>query len=140
MLATTRRGQSPAPPGPVCDLSASPASICLSVTTTRQRPRRSGQTTGRPSTLSTRYVEENCCNIILNPHLQAYVANLQLSLSSDPPTGPAGPPTYPMVPAYQQLAAATRLASIHRTILGAGASLHQTSPTQEQQVGHFCNF
>ena len=68
--------------------------------------------------------------------IQAYVANLQASVGSDSAPGPAplGPgllgagPGYPGLPAYHQLAAAQRLASIHRTLLG--------SASPESQVTH----
>ena len=66
--------------------------------------------------------------------MQAYVANLQASVGSDSAPAPPGPgllgagPGYPGLPAYTQLAAAQRLASIHRTLLSSA------SPGAETQV------
>ena len=64
------------------------------------------------------------------------MANLQANVGSDSAPGhtPLGPgllgagPGYPGLPAYHQLAAAQRLASIHRTLLGSA------SPGAESQV------
>ena len=65
------------------------------------------------------------------------MANLQANVGSDSAPGPgllgAGP-GYPGLPAYHQLAAAQRLASIHRTLLGAG------SPGAETQVRHIIHY
>ena len=62
-----------------------------------------------------------------NPLFKAYVANLQANADSAPSHAP-GPgllgagPGYPGLPAYHQLAAAQRLASIHRTLLTSASS------------------